>query len=289
MDRTAVFVDAGYLFAAGSKLIAGSKLPRGDLILDPGVVIAKLTELVAEVSGLPLLRIYWYDGTSAGPTPQQLALAYRPTLKLRLGFVNSVGEQKGVDSLIVTDLIELARNRAMADAVLVTGDEDIRVGVQQAQEFGVRVHLVGIAPAKENQSGFLAQEADTIRELSLAEVQAFLTRAPSMVAVPSPGSQYAVLSNAAQSVPPGELTPGPMVDLQDLANQLEATARAIANELTGEEKAAVLNQSIGGSVPSQVDRKLLTRGAGLANSSTLTSAQKRLLRKAFLKACQTSK
>jgi hypothetical protein len=30
--------------------------------------------------------------------------------------VNSSGEQKGVDSLIVTDLIDLARNRGITDA-----------------------------------------------------------------------------------------------------------------------------------------------------------------------------
>jgi hypothetical protein len=39
-------------------------------------------------------------------------------VKVRLGFVNSVGEQKGVDWLIVTDMIALARNRAISDAAL---------------------------------------------------------------------------------------------------------------------------------------------------------------------------
>jgi uncharacterized LabA/DUF88 family protein len=52
--------------------------------------------------------------------------------KVRLGFVNRAGEQKGVDSLIVTDMISPARNRAMADAVLRSGDEDLRVGVIQS-------------------------------------------------------------------------------------------------------------------------------------------------------------
>ena len=58
-------------------------------------------------------------------------------------------------------MIALARNRAISDAVLVSGDEDLRVGVQQAQEFGVRVHLVGIKPGRGSQSLFLLQEADT--------------------------------------------------------------------------------------------------------------------------------
>ena len=46
------------------------------------------------------------------------------------------GRQKGVDSLIVTDLIELARNHAISDAVLLAGDEELRIGVQIAQSLG---------------------------------------------------------------------------------------------------------------------------------------------------------
>ena len=72
--------------------------------------------------------------------------------------------EKAWNSLIVTDMIALARNRAISDAVLVSGDEDLRVGVQQAQEFGVRVYLVGIKPSRGNQSLFLLQEADTTHE-----------------------------------------------------------------------------------------------------------------------------
>jgi len=36
-----------------------------------------------------------------------------------LGFLIPPDLQKGVDSLIVTDLVELARNRAVGDVVLV--------------------------------------------------------------------------------------------------------------------------------------------------------------------------
>lgn len=73
-------------------------------------------------------------------------------------------------------MITLARNRAMSDAVLLAGDEDLRVGVQQAQEFGVRVHLVGIRPARGSQSTFLLQEADTKVEWDGAQLGAFLSR-----------------------------------------------------------------------------------------------------------------
>jgi hypothetical protein len=72
-----------------------------------------LAGFATSVAGVPLLRVYWYDGTSTRPTPQHLTLAHLQNVKVRLGFVNSMGEQKGVDSLIVTDMINLARNRAI--------------------------------------------------------------------------------------------------------------------------------------------------------------------------------
>lgn len=66
----------------------------------------------------------------------------------------------------------------MADAVLVSGDEDVRVGVVLAQQFGVRVHLIGIHPARANQSRSLQQEADTLVEWDASIVRRFLSYAP---------------------------------------------------------------------------------------------------------------
>ena len=82
--------------------------------------------------------------------------------------------------MIVTDLVELARNGAMCDAVLVAGDEDTRIGVQIAQSYGVRIHLLGIAPARSNQSKQLIQEADTISEWTREVVTSFLSVAPGL-------------------------------------------------------------------------------------------------------------
>ncbi len=98
MTRYAIFVDAGYLSAAGSTLLTGANRPRGELRLDNERVIGDLITFGSERSGGELLRVYWYDGTSSGPTAHQLALANMDNVKLRLGMVNSVGEQKGVDS-----------------------------------------------------------------------------------------------------------------------------------------------------------------------------------------------
>jgi hypothetical protein len=99
VNRVAVFVDAGYVFAQGSVLLAGKKLPRSETTLDHAAAIGLLVAFGERVASAPLLRVYWYDGTSSGPTAQHLTLAHLDNVKVRLGFVNSVGEQKGVDSL----------------------------------------------------------------------------------------------------------------------------------------------------------------------------------------------
>ena len=68
MDRVAIFVDAGYLFAQGSKEISGRQLRRGETSLDHQALIRALKAFAEKISGLPLLRIYWYDGRSARTT-----------------------------------------------------------------------------------------------------------------------------------------------------------------------------------------------------------------------------
>jgi uncharacterized LabA/DUF88 family protein len=168
-------VDAGYLFASGGKLLTGARQQRSQLHLDHERVLELLAQKLNELSGLPLLRVYWYDGASSGPNPAQVALAYRPNVKLRLGLVDH-GEQQGVDQLILEDLQTLAQNRAMVDALLLSGDADLLPAVEQAQAIGVRVHLLGIAPARENQAAALVQAADTAHELSELEVSSFLSR-----------------------------------------------------------------------------------------------------------------
>ena len=173
-NRTSIFVDAGYLFAQGSTVLTGSTKPRLELGLNEQAVISELTDTAkAKAADCPLLRVHWYDGVAGykGPSLDQERLAHMDNVKLRLGFINSYGQQKGVDSLIVT---ELARNSAISDAILLSGDEDVRIGVQVAQNFGVRVHLIGIEPSRGSQSKQLRQEVDTTTEWSKSTVEKFL-------------------------------------------------------------------------------------------------------------------
>lgn len=163
--------------------------------------------------GCSLLRVYWYDGAlSPRLTLEHSKLAHMDYIKLRLGFVTGGGQQKGVDSLIVTDLIDLARNRAITDAVMLSGDEDVRIGVQIAQSFGVRVHLVGIAPSRGSQSMQLLREADTTTEWDATTVAKFLSVKPPVTTIALlfppprplvPGWQQLLLSH--RELPPRQL------------------------------------------------------------------------------------
>jgi hypothetical protein len=114
-------------------------------------------------------------------------IAQMPWVKLRLGNLNTRGQQKGVDAQIRADMEALARHRAITDAILVAGDEDMVPAVEAAQAFGVRVHLWGVEPPYgTNQAERLVWESDTVDVLERSFVEPFFTR--QLVPEPAPGS-----------------------------------------------------------------------------------------------------
>src|SRR5579862_5461243 len=88
MDRVGVFVDAGYLFAEGSRCLCGKRLSRTQVYLDHDAVVAFLKQRATQITGLPVLRIYWYDGALSTPNPAHVSLAYKSDVKLRLGQIS---------------------------------------------------------------------------------------------------------------------------------------------------------------------------------------------------------
>lgn len=179
--RVAVFVDAGYVYAQGYSLITGKEVKnsRKKTRINAEEIVARLSSFATAVSNKKdLLRIYWYDAKpTTGISDEQNKFAQHDNVKLRLGQLNSAGQQKGVDSLLVIDLTELARNKAITDAVVFTGDEDIRIAVEIAQNHGVRVHLLGIdgTSVRGSQSPTLQNEADTVKIWGKSEVESFIT------------------------------------------------------------------------------------------------------------------
>lgn len=171
MQQFAWFVDAGYLYATGGELCLNVR-HRGHIEIDFAGITRLLAELGAEAEPSERhLRTYWYDGAPGGtPSPSQNAVAYQAGVKVRLGTTVARGEgfaQKGVDSLIVRDLIRLSQNHAISTAYLLGGDEDLRQGVVEAQDMGVRVVLVGIGAAEgeQNVATTLMREADDVMML----------------------------------------------------------------------------------------------------------------------------
>ena len=163
----AIFVDAGYLVAAAGDVMLGTP-NRTDFRIDSARLVDAVLSRAKRSLGDGLLRLYWFDAArDRVPTVEQRQIAALPHVKVRLGNLNRYGAQKGVDALIRTDIVALARHRAVSDIILVAGDEDMVPGVEDAQAFGVRVHVWGVEPRYgTNQAERLIWEADTTDELA---------------------------------------------------------------------------------------------------------------------------
>jgi hypothetical protein len=286
MDRYAVFLDAGYFFSAGAQLVHGQQVPRKLISLKaPDKAVESLCELAAPQAGrMPLLRVYWYDATPGSrPSLEQSTLAMLPCVKLRLGVLNNVGEQKGVDSLIVTDLIELARNRAIADAIIVAGDEDLRVAVQVAQSFGVRVHVLAAGDPKSNVSAALQMEADSVGSLPntwFAEHLAVIAPSPRTEAV----NLGTLLRRERPATPSSAGTPATQkgdASLDEAASKVSQEILAVATR--PQIDALIAHFQGSNAVPPEFDRRLIAKTAACLGGRQLTGDEMRHVRGVFVK------
>lgn len=166
MQRIALFIDAGYLYATGSEVLLGERQPRSALQLNYSALISHLQGLAAQISRAELLRIYWYD-FSVGQLP------LLDGIKLRSGF--EPGER--ISGQIGADLSKLVRNHAIGDALILAGDDELRPAVMQAQEAGVRVHLISLGHPESRPGRYsLRAECDTRRVFDAQQLGAFLAR-----------------------------------------------------------------------------------------------------------------
>ncbi|GAA1268913.1 hypothetical protein Psi02_11090 [Planotetraspora silvatica] len=174
MDRCALFVDAGYLLADGAMAVHGTR-HREAVSWDFAGLLQLLTNLSRERTGLPMLRCYWYEATVEGRrTPEHDVLADIPGLKLRLGRIRP-GRREGVDAQVHRDLMTLARNNAVCDAVVVSGDEDLAQVVSDAQDLGIRVTVVHIAAdGSWAVSRTLRQECDDLIEIGSGHLRPYV-------------------------------------------------------------------------------------------------------------------
>jgi uncharacterized LabA/DUF88 family protein len=187
LSRYAIMVDVGYIYASTGELLFSAS-SRREYRVDADKLIQALTKHAEDQIRGELLRVYWYDAArDRVPTIDQRVIAQMPWVKLRLGNLNARGQQKGVDAQIRADMEALARHRAITDAILVAGDEDMVPAVEAAQAFGVRVHLWGIEPPYgTNQAERLVWESDTVEVLERSFLEPYFTRA--MAPEPGPAS-----------------------------------------------------------------------------------------------------
>src|SRR6201998_3380027 len=199
LSRYAIMVDVGYIYASAGELLFGATA-RKEYKVDAEKPLQALTRRgEAHVRG-ELLRVYWYDAArDRVPTFDQRVIAQMPWVKLRLGNLNARGQQKGVDAQIRADMEALARHRAITDAILVAGDEDMVPAIEAAQAFGVRVHLWGIEPPYgTNQAERLVWESDTVEVLERSFIEPYFPRTPAaetprtdvQATVPSPAQLF---------------------------------------------------------------------------------------------------
>lgn len=147
------FVDAGYLKA---RLEAGTT--ERPVEINGVALTAVMGKLLQEAPGSnELIRTYVYDAEHEATHPQHREqrerfdrLAAVGGITLRLGHLTERShpkkgpryEQKGVDTLLVLDLLRMAQREAYDIAVLCTGDRDFAEVVRAVcDDYGRRVWL----------------------------------------------------------------------------------------------------------------------------------------------------
>src|SRR5438876_6687407 len=199
LARYAIMVDVGYIYAAAGELLFSSS-SRREYRVDTDKLIQALTRHAdTQVRG-ELLRVYWYDAArDRVPTIDQRVIAQMAWVKLRLGNLNARGQQKGVDAQIRADMEALARHRAITDAVLGAGGEDMAPAVAAAQAVGGRVHLWGVEPPYgTNQAERLVWESDTVDVLDGSFLRPYFAKNPTAV---DPRSDPALGASATAPTP----------------------------------------------------------------------------------------
>ncbi|NKS56368.1 NYN domain-containing protein [Rhodococcus hoagii] len=170
-----LYIDAGYLLASAATRVTGTSL-RSGIHVDYAPLISSLVAAAEARSGLPALRVHWYDSARNGvPDAQQERIGELSRVKLRLGRFGVNGEQKGVDLRIGLDLVAHARNGVSDVFFLVSGDDDLTEAVEEAQVHGVQVVVLAVPTVDGKPHGVsrhLVRAADELGSIDGAAVDA---------------------------------------------------------------------------------------------------------------------
>lgn len=184
--RYAVLVDAGYFYAALATRISGSSY-RGAVKVDEEKLIGRLLEQAEAECGASLLRVLWYDGGRDGrPDSDQRRIGNLNGVKLRMGRINTYGEQKGVDLRLGLDLLLMAVNHTVEFAYVISGDDDLTEAVEDARQLGLRVKVLAVPQADNDEVPFavaqnLTLAADGVLLINPEYITESVTEAPSII------------------------------------------------------------------------------------------------------------
>jgi uncharacterized LabA/DUF88 family protein len=141
--KIAIFIDGGYLDKISKKY-------------GPNVDFNRLSQEMAH--GKEILRTYYYNCLPYQGNPPTTdekerfskaqkfyrALERIPRYEVREGRLAKRGvefEQKGIDTLLSIDLVNLAASGKISDAVLLAGDSDFLPAIKVAKEHGINIFL----------------------------------------------------------------------------------------------------------------------------------------------------
>jgi uncharacterized LabA/DUF88 family protein len=274
LSRYAIMIDVGYIYASTGELLFSASY-RHEYRVDAAELIRALSREASEQVRGELLRVYWYDAArDRVPTFDQRVIAQMPLVKLRLGNLNARGQQKGVDAQIRADMEALARHRAITDAVLVAGDEDMVPAVEAAQTYGVRIHLWGIEPPYgTNQAERLIWESDTVDVVHADFIKPYFTLDTSREAeaeaaevrvtppVPSPTTVFGTRPRPAP--PPARPQPvgGAVAKLGPARGRMEEIGEHIAHKwILTRGRDNIRDLLPGPILPTVIDKELLIEG-----------------------------
>ncbi|WP_206051128.1 NYN domain-containing protein [Nocardioides speluncae] len=304
--------------------VAGTSL-RSSIHVEYRALIESLIAAAEERSGLPLLRVHWYDSArDAVPDPQQVRIGELRKVKLRLGRFGREGQQKGVDLRIGLDLVAHARNSAADVFFLVSGDDDLTEAVEEAQGHGVEVIVLAVPDGDDKPHGVsrhLLRAADDLDLLAGPVVDAAVIRvevppkpepatpAPMTPPKPAPATEGNVsprptpsdLAAAARRIPtppaaalayqgstgvPSRVMPG-YDDPADYDNQIDAVVTKVVSAFRQSATAEEMAELLSSkpSVPRDLDRALLVDLSDALDMYDLTDPIRHRLRERFWLQC----
>ncbi len=283
--QIAIFVDAGYLCALGSKALKGEALPRSRVGINVDVLARELKQIARDsVGAKPVLRIYWYETGSQNRTMsgEHLRICETDDFKLRLVSLHPQNVRTGTAKAISADLVDLSSKGSISDAIIVARNDTLRIGIEESQSYGVRVHMLEVFATEDARFSWLRTDADTSTAWRADVVGRFIYEQD---VVPEMASQFARDSFSFANAPPPHRDSGirlsSAVVPEETRETIDSVVREYINELYEDELDSCIEYwRTGRGVPNTYDKSLLFECRN-ALDRNLTESERQIMRNSF--------